>query len=101
MSSNLYDARPRQWYDPRPHRRDRRTFSAETKRLAWKRCGARCEFEHRITDGSGQTISRRCDLPLFAGNIIYDHVIAWEISRNSSLANCQVICVGCNREKTA
>ena len=34
--------RPRQWYNARSYRKGRRTFSAEVKRLAWKRCNRQC-----------------------------------------------------------
>ena len=64
---------------------DPRHFSAKTKRLAWKRCRSLCE---------------KCTTNLSTGNIIYDHVIPWEISHDSSLKNCQVICKTCDSPKT-
>lgn len=64
---------------------DRRNFSAKTKRLAWKRCAGHCE---------------KCPMKLTTGNIIYDHVIPWEISHNSSLENCCVTCKTCDSPKT-
>jgi hypothetical protein len=65
---------------------DSRHFSAATKRLAWKRCAGHCE---------------KCTTKLTTGNIIYDHVIPWEISHDSSLENCQCLCKSaCDFKKT-
>jgi 5-methylcytosine-specific restriction enzyme A len=69
-----------------------RDFSPPVKRAAWGRCGGRCEY---MRDGV------RCNMPLAAGNRIYDHRISWAICQDSSLGNCQVICCKCDREKTA
>ncbi len=77
----------RNWYDPRTYRAGRRTFSAEVKRLAWKRCNKQCQQCTRHVTG--------------AGDIEFDHIIPWEISRDSSLGNCQVLCTDCHEEKTA
>lgn len=65
---------------------NRRTFSAETKRLAWKRCNGHCE---------------KCTAPVAAAGFQYDHIIPWEISRDSSLENCQVLCLADHRTKTS
>jgi 5-methylcytosine-specific restriction enzyme A len=62
-----------------------RHFSSQAKRLAWKRCKGLCE---------------KCTTKLTTGNIRYDHVIPWEISYDSSLENCQVICKTCDAPKT-
>jgi 5-methylcytosine-specific restriction enzyme A len=80
-------AKQRNWYDARTYRQGRRTFSNEVKRLAWKRCDKQCEECTRRITG--------------AGDIEFDHIIAWEISRDSSLGNCQVLCTDCHGEKTA
>ncbi len=80
-------AKPRQWYDARTYRPGRRTFSAETKRLAWKRCNCQCQQCTRHVTG--------------AGDIEFDHIVPWEISHDSSLGNCQVLCTDCHAEKTA
>lgn len=69
-----------------------RQFSKETLRLALQRSGRRCEY---IRDG------RRCNAELTPGNCIYDHNVPWALCCDSSLGNCQVICVPCNREKTS
>jgi len=79
-------AKPRQWYDSRTYRTGRRTFSAETRRLAWKRCNHRCQG---------------CTAPVTgAGDIIFDHIVPWELSHDSTLANCQVLCLTCDDLKT-
>lgn len=64
---------------------DPRHFSAKTKRQAWKRSRDHCE---------------KCTAKLTTGNIIYDHVIPWEISGDSSLENCQTVCLRCDAAKT-
>lgn len=65
---------------------DPRNFSTKTKRDAWKRCAGHCE---------------KCTTKLTTGNIRYDHVIPWEISHDSSLENCQVLCLkSCDHKKT-
>jgi hypothetical protein len=64
---------------------DPRHFSPKTKREAYKRSRGHCE---------------KCTIELATGNIIYDHVIPWEISYDSSLENCDVICKTCDRTKT-
>jgi 5-methylcytosine-specific restriction enzyme A len=78
--------KPRQWYDARTYRKGRRTFSAEVQRLAWKRCNHQCQECTRQVTG--------------AGDIIFDHIVPWEISRDSSLGNCQVLCLTCDDLKT-
>jgi hypothetical protein len=87
--SNLKTLRTKQrnWYDARTYRPGRRTFSAETMRLAWKRCNRQCQQCTRQITG--------------AGDIEFDHIIPWEISNDSTLGNCQVLCTDCHAEKTA
>jgi hypothetical protein len=63
-----------------------RHFPAAVKRAAWKRCNGHCEG---------------CTAPIAAGGFEYDHDICWELSRNSSLENCRVLCLACHRLKTA
>jgi 5-methylcytosine-specific restriction protein A len=84
---NAFSTRPRQWYDRRSHRPGRRTFSAETKRLAWKRCNHQCQNCTAQVTG--------------AGDIEFDHVVPWELSHDSSLGNCQILCLTCHDDKTA
>jgi 5-methylcytosine-specific restriction protein A len=83
---NALTAKPRQHYDARSYRKGRRTFSAETKRLAWKRCNYQCQ---------------NCTRQVTAGDIEFDHVVSWELSRDSSLGNAQVLCLDCHETKTA
>jgi hypothetical protein len=64
---------------------DPRHFSTKTKREAYKRSKGHCE---------------KCTTRLTTGNIIYDHVIPWEISYDSSLENCRVTCKSCDSTKT-
>jgi len=85
--TSIPSSRPRQYYDARTYRFGRRTFSNETKRLAWKRCNRQCQG---------------CTAPVTgAGNIQFDHIVPWELSRDSSLGNCQVLCTACHDDKTA
>lgn len=65
---------------------DTRHFSPKVKRAAWKRCKIHCES---------------CTAPIAAGGFEYDHDICWELSRDSSLDNCVVLCLACHRVKTA
>jgi hypothetical protein len=62
-----------------------RHFSTETKRLALERCEDRCE---------------RCGFSIRFRRFAFDHAIPWEISRSSSLGNCQVLCIDCHLAKT-
>jgi 5-methylcytosine-specific restriction enzyme A len=62
-----------------------RQFSKEVKRLAWKHCSGHCEG---------------CTAKLAAGGFIYDHVIPWAMTQDSSLGNCQVLCLTCDDLKT-
>jgi 5-methylcytosine-specific restriction enzyme A len=64
---------------------DPRHFSSKTKRLAYERAHGHCE---------------KCPIKLTQGNIIYDHIIPWEISHDSSLENCQILCRTCDGQKT-
>ena len=63
----------------------RRNFSAAVKRAAWQRCNGRCQD---------------CTAPVAAGGFIYDHIVPWELTRDSSLGNCQVLCLSCDDDKT-
>lgn len=63
----------------------RREFSREVRRSAFARCGGACEH---------------CTVPLADGGIIYDHVVPWELSRDSSPDNCQALCKTCHGLKT-
>lgn len=67
-------------------RRDRREFPRKVKVIAFNRCHGNCEI---------------CSNRLTSGHIIYDHKIPWEISRDSSVGNCQCLCSTCDAPKTA
>lgn len=61
---------------------DRVEFSKKTRGLAFIRCGGKCE---------------KCEMKLKVSEGEYDHVIPFWVSRDSSLDNCQVLCVPCHR----
>jgi 5-methylcytosine-specific restriction enzyme A len=66
-------------------RTDRRNFSRKVKQIAFARAHGHCQG---------------CTAPLSVGHYVYDHVIPWELSRDSSIGNCQVICNACDSIKT-
>lgn len=68
---------------------DSRTFPRSVKRAAYKRSGGRCEHP-----------DCRTLFPKGGGGVEYDHIIPWWISHNSSLSNCEVLCVRCHKLKT-
>lgn len=57
-------------------------FSSKTRAEAFLRCNGKCEA---------------CKAALKLGEGEYDHVIPYAISEDSTLANCQVLCVPCHR----
>ena len=63
-----------------------RQFPKEIERAAFFRSHGRCQG---------------CGAKLASGDIHYDHVVPWALSCDSSLANCQVLCNSCHRDKTA
>jgi hypothetical protein len=95
--ARIASAKPRQFYDSRTYRPGRRTFSNEVKRLAWKRCA--------ITNQIGIVVSHQCQgctaAVTGAGDIVFDHIIPWELSRDSTFKNCQVLCLTCDDLKTS
>lgn len=66
--------------------RTARHFSPGVRRAASQRAAGNCECG--------------CGLPLVPPRIRYDHRIPWAISHDSSLANCQVLRLDCDAEKT-
>jgi 5-methylcytosine-specific restriction protein A len=72
-----------------PDADDREEFTDAVRRDAWARCGGRCE-------GCGKSL---------AGiRYTYDHTIPFRRSRDSTLANCKVLCndgpESCDHRKT-
>ena len=67
-------------------------FSAKTRDQAHDRAQGRCEW---IETGF------RCEAILGPGNCEYDHILAWAVSRDSTLANCQCLCRAHHGLKTA
>lgn len=66
-------------------RDDRRDFSRKVKLVAFAKAKGHC-------DG--------CTAPLCVGHFVYDHIVPWALGRDSSIANCQVLCDACNTIKT-
>ena len=68
---------------------DREEFTAAVRREAWARCGGRCEG---------------CGRDLAGVRYVFDHTIPFRRSRDSSLANCKVLCSdgrqSCDGQKT-
>lgn len=65
---------------------DPRHFSKPVMREAYIRANGNCEA---------------CTVPLRSGHTHYDHIIPWEISRDSSAKNAAVLCTTCHRDKTS
>lgn len=63
----------------------RKEFSAKTKLAGWERSKGNCE---------------KCGLKLAVGKFRYDHIIPDQLGGDNSLENLQVICTGCDGEKT-
>lgn len=57
-------------------------FDKKTRAEAFRRCGGKCE---------------RCQMKLKAGEGEYDHIVPYALSEDSTLSNCQVLCVPCHR----
>ena len=57
-------------------------FDKKTRAEAFRRCGGKCEG---------------CQMKLKAGEGEYDHIIPYALSEDSTLSNCQVLCVPCHR----
>lgn len=63
----------------------RKEFSRKTRAQAFERCGGLCE---------------KCQAKLKVGEPEYDHILPAELGGEADLANCQVLCKACHREKT-
>jgi 5-methylcytosine-specific restriction protein A len=64
----------------------RTEFTRKIRRLAWDRCGGRCEG---------------CGSSLQPGRFTYDHRIADWLGGDNSLENCNVLGFCCDKPKTA
>jgi hypothetical protein len=60
----------------------RKEFTAKIRLLAFARCAGKCES---------------CKATLKVGEGEYDHITSYALSEDSSLSNCQVLCVPCHR----
>ncbi len=60
----------------------REEFDKKTRALAFQRCGGKCE---------------KCEAFLKVGEAEFDHIIPYYFTRDSSLDNCQVLCIPCHR----
>ena len=81
----------------------RHEFSAATRRAAWARSGGYCEFVYvrRYGKDTGRPDRvERCNLTLYPGRFVYDHIDPDWFSGCNDLSNCQVICELCNKVKT-
>lgn len=60
----------------------REEFSKQIRAEAFLRCGGKCE---------------KCEMKLKQGEAEFDHIIAYFLTQDSTLSNCQVLCVPCHR----
>lgn len=74
----------------------RAEFSKETKRLALKRSGGKCEA---VGAWYGLAPGERCNVSLAYG-VEFDHVILAANSKDNSLENCCATCKRCHKHKT-
>ncbi|MQW00683.1 HNH endonuclease [Sinorhizobium medicae] len=63
-----------------------RAFSKKIQGQAFLRCGGKCE---------------KCQAHLKVGEGEYDHIVPYALSEDSTLSNCQVLCVPCHRGEGA
>ncbi|RVQ09709.1 HNH endonuclease [Sinorhizobium meliloti] len=59
-----------------------RSFSKKVQGQAFLRCGGKCE---------------KCSANLKVGESEYDHIIPYALTQDSTLENCQVLCIPCHR----
>ncbi|AEH79687.1 HNH endonuclease [Sinorhizobium medicae] len=63
-----------------------REFSKKVRAEAFLRCGGKCQT---------------CGSVLKVGEGEYDHIVPYALSEDSTLSNCQVLCVPCHRGEGA
>lgn len=73
---------------PAPRRQE---FPRKVRKAALTRAGGRCE--------AAMPWGERCPCELLPGFYRFDHVVPDRIGGAADLANCQVICVGCDAAK--
>lgn len=57
-------------------------FSKKVRAEAFLRCGGKCQkCEARLKPGEGE----------------YDHIVPYHFTQDSTISNCQVLCVPCHR----
>lgn len=71
----------------------RQEFPRKVRKAALARAAGRCE--------AGLPSGERCPCELRPGFYRFDHVVPDRIGGSPDLANCQVICVGCDAAKYA
>lgn len=59
-----------------------RSFSKKVQGQAFLRCGGKCE---------------KCSANLKVGESEYDHIVPYALTQDSTLENCQVLCIPCHR----
>lgn len=67
-----------------------RSFSKQVKRDLWARC----------LDASGVPLCESCTAPLRPGHFVYDHMVRYELSHDSTFENGWIICDTCDDLKT-
>lgn len=71
-------------------------FDLATQRAAWERSGGFCEAMRPGEDGK----LHRCSTPLKGRRKRFDHILPAALGGKPTLANCQIICLPCDDEKT-
>jgi 5-methylcytosine-specific restriction enzyme A len=71
-------------------RSDRRNFTRKVMSIAYA----------RATDADGVTRCEGCTAPVGPGGFRYDHTIPFELSRDSRVSNCRLLCTSCDDGKT-
>jgi len=64
----------------------------------------RIEFPAKIRDKAADRAAgkcQRCGLPFGGKKMHFDHILPLALNGESTLANCQVLCEPCHKEKTA
>ena len=73
----------------------RKEFSRKIRRQAWERANGQCEGTLHRLDHQAGNITYRCTAPIDLGRFEYDHRIPDWMGGDSSLENCEVLCLCC------